>query len=41
MDTARKIMADATAPEVSEIAHLTDDFDRLRWFELPAGTLAD
>ena len=22
-------------------AHLTDDFDQLRWFELPAGTLAD
>jgi len=41
MATARKIMADATAPDVAEIAHLTDDFDQLRWFELPAGTLAD
>ena len=23
------------------IAHLTDDFDHLRWFELPAGTLVE
>ena len=41
MAMARKIMADANAPDCSEIDHLTDDFDQLRWFELPAGTLAD
>ena len=41
MATARTIMADATAPDFSEIAHLTDDFDQLRWFELPAGALVD
>jgi selenocysteine lyase/cysteine desulfurase len=40
MTAARRIMADATAPDCSDIAHLTDDFDHLRWFELPAGTLA-
>ena len=28
-------------PDCSKIAHLTDDFDHLRWFELPAGTLAE
>ena len=39
MAAARRIMADATAPDCSDIAHLTDDFDHLRWFELPAGTL--
>jgi selenocysteine lyase/cysteine desulfurase len=39
MADARRIMAEATAPDCSEIAHHTDDFDHLRWFELPAGTL--
>ena len=41
MATARTIMAEATAPDFAEIAHLTDDFDQLRWFELPAGALVD
>jgi hypothetical protein len=41
MAEARQIMADATPPDCSKIAHLTEDFDHLRWFELPAGTLAD
>ena len=41
MREAGRIMADATPPDCSEVAHLTDDFDQLRWFELPAGTLAD
>ena len=41
MAEARRIMADATAPDCSKIAHLTDDFDHLRWFELPAGTLVE
>jgi hypothetical protein len=41
MATARTIMAEAPAPDLSEIAHLTDDFDELRWFELPAGALVD
>jgi hypothetical protein len=41
MDEARRIMADATPPDCSDIAHLTDDFDHLRWFELPAGTLIE
>ena len=31
----------ASPPDCSEIGHLTDDFDQLRWFELPAGTLTD
>jgi selenocysteine lyase/cysteine desulfurase len=41
MAAARQIMADATPPDCTKIAHLSDDFDHLRWFELPAGTLAE
>ena len=41
MAEARQIMADVVPPDCSKIAHLTDDFDHLRWFELPAGTLAE
>ncbi len=41
MAEARQIMTDAVPPDCSKIAHLTDDFDHLRWFELPAGTLAE
>ena len=41
MAEARRIMADATTPDFSEIGHLTEDFDQLRWFELPASTLTD
>ena len=35
MAEARQIMTDAVPPDCSKIAHLTDDFDHLRWFELP------
>ena len=41
MREARRIMADAEPPDCSDQAHLSEDFDTLRWFELPAGTLAD
>jgi len=41
MAQARRIMADAVPPDCSDQAHLSEDFDTLRWFELPAGTLAD
>ncbi len=41
MAMARTIMVEAPEPDLSEIAHLTDDFDELRWFELPAGALVD
>jgi selenocysteine lyase/cysteine desulfurase len=38
---ARRIMAEATPPDYSEAGHLGADFDAVRWFELPAVTLAD
>jgi hypothetical protein len=34
-------MAEATPPDYSEAGHLGADFDAVRWFELPAVTLAD
>jgi hypothetical protein len=33
-------MAAATPPDWSDTAHLTRDFDDLRWFALPACSLA-
>jgi selenocysteine lyase/cysteine desulfurase len=38
---ARRIMAEATPPDYSEAGHLGADFDAVRWFELPAVTVAD
>ena len=37
---ARRIMAAASPPDWSDSAHLTQDFDDLRWFALPACSLA-
>ena len=36
---ARRIVDAATPPDCSHQAHLTEDFDALRWFELPEGSL--
>ncbi len=36
---ARAIIDATTPPDCSHSAHLTDDFDALRWFELPEGSL--
>jgi len=36
---ARRIMSAATPCASAEPAHLTADFDALRWFELPAESL--
>ena len=41
MSEARRIMAEATEPDCSDVGHLTADFDHLRWFELPAVTLKE
>ena len=41
MAEARRIMAAAEPPDCSDRAHLSEDFDSLRWFELPAAALAD
>jgi selenocysteine lyase/cysteine desulfurase len=40
LDEGRRIMAAATPPDWSDTAHLTQDFDDLRWFALPACSLA-
>ena len=37
---ARRIMAAASPPDWSDSAHLTRSFDDLRWFALPASSLA-
>jgi hypothetical protein len=37
---ARRIMDAVEPPDCSHPAHLTEDFDALRWFELPEGSLA-
>jgi selenocysteine lyase/cysteine desulfurase len=37
---ARRIMDAAVPPDCSHPAHLTEDFDALRWFELPEGSLS-
>jgi selenocysteine lyase/cysteine desulfurase len=37
---ARRIMDAVEPPDCSHAAHLTEDFDALRWFELPEGSLA-
>ena len=39
LDEARRIIAAAAPPDCSLQAHLTEDFDALRWFELPEGSL--
>lgn len=39
LDEGRAIMAAATPPDWSDPAHLGEDFDALRWFALPAGSL--
>ncbi len=39
MAEARRIMSEATPCASAEPAHLTADFDALRWFELPAESL--
>ena len=36
---ARRIMDAAVPPDCSQQEHLTEDFDALRWFELPQGSL--
>ncbi len=41
MAQARRLMAEAVAPDCSSTDRLSEDFDALRWFELPAGALAD
>jgi hypothetical protein len=40
LDEGRKIMAAASPPDWSDPAHLGADFDGLRWFALPACSLA-
>ena len=40
LDEARRIIAAAAPPDCSLQAHLTEDFDALRWFELPEGSVA-
>ncbi|SEC54617.1 Selenocysteine lyase/Cysteine desulfurase [Nocardioides exalbidus] len=40
LDEGRAIMAAATPPDWSDTAHLGAEFDDLRWFALPAGSLA-
>ncbi len=40
LDQARAIMAAASPPDWSDTAHLGADFDDLRWFALPACSLA-
>ena len=40
LEDARRIMAAASPPDWSDSAHLTRDFDDLRWFALPARSLA-
>ena len=39
LDEGRAIMAAASPPDWSDTAHLGADFDDLRWFALPAGSL--
>jgi selenocysteine lyase/cysteine desulfurase len=39
LDEGRAIMAAATPPDWSDTAHLGADFDDLRWFALPAGSV--
>ncbi len=34
LDLGRRILADATPPDLAD-AHVSDNFDHLRWFELP------
>jgi selenocysteine lyase/cysteine desulfurase len=41
MAEARSLMAEASPPDCADADRLSDDFDSLRWFELPAGALAD
>jgi hypothetical protein len=36
---ARRILAEATPPDLTRPGHLTEDFDHLRWFDLPAACL--
>ncbi|WP_242497203.1 aminotransferase class V-fold PLP-dependent enzyme [Nocardioides oleivorans] len=40
LDEGREIMAAATPPDWSDTGHLGADFDDLRWFALPAASLA-
>ena len=40
LDEGRAIMAAASPPDWSDTAHLGADFDDLRWFALPAASLA-
>ena len=39
LEEARRILAEARPPDLTEPVHLTDDFDHLRWFDLPAACL--
>ncbi|MFZ2501245.1 MAG: aminotransferase class V-fold PLP-dependent enzyme [Nocardioides sp.] len=39
LEEAREIFAAAEPPDCGDMAHLTDDFDELRWFELPASSI--
>ena len=36
LDLAREIFATAEPPELADVALMSDDFDTLRWFELPS-----
>jgi hypothetical protein len=40
LSEARRILAATTPPDCSKTAHLTADIDALRWFELPAASVA-
>jgi hypothetical protein len=37
---ARRILDAAEPPDCSHQDHLTEDFDALRWFELPEGSVS-
>jgi hypothetical protein len=43
LDEAKRIMAEADPPDLSWALSglVSDDFEHLRWFDLPAGCLAD
>jgi selenocysteine lyase/cysteine desulfurase len=39
LEEARRVIAAADPPDCTHQEHLTEDFDALRWFELPEGSL--
>jgi hypothetical protein len=40
LDEARRILASLDGEAPGETAHVSDDFEHLRWFELPAACVA-